>query len=231
MRALFCAVCAIAVSGCGTIIKDRGLEPRSPIGGFGQRVGSPAPKNGETSPADTITIDLVKLIGKYSPGAPPEPPGEIEAAIAGFDTSSNVTDTQRAVYRNEVVGAVLAASEKNCEVYIEYLHGNQVTIRAISSVLATACSGAASVTTPISNSKVLAALGAASTGIGGNLDDAAFSKYAVDAIVAGIRADQAQLLLNMTKQEGTDYKTWPLTFALRDAIQYHNHCDAISGLA
>ena len=225
-RLLLLVLIAAGCSGCGTIIKDRSLEPQSPVGGFGAASGSPSPKGG-VSPADVVTLDLPRLIGSYTPNT--APPAGIEDAISRFDQQVGSPD-RRAEYRNEIVGAILMASEKNCEVYVEYLHGNQVAIRALSSVFATVFSGAAAVVTPVSSARILSALGSASSGVGGNIDQAAFSKLAAETIVAGIHANQAQGLQQIRTRMSSSYGDWSLAYAIRDALEVHDRCDAISAL-
>ena len=220
---------ALGLGGCGTLVKDRSLEPATPVGGFGAPSGSHVDK-GQVSPADVVTLDLPRLIAAYTvtPAAAPPAVG-IEDAIARFDQQAATPD-RRVESRNEIVGAILMASEKNCEIYVEYLHGNQVAIRAFSSVFATVFSGAAAVVTPVSTARVLAALGSASSGVGGNIDQAAFSKLAAETIVAGIRANQAQGLQQVRSRMDTPYRQWPLAYAIRDALEVHDRCDAISAL-
>lgn len=226
---------AIALSGCGTLVKDRSQVPLTPVGGFGSAMGSPktTPPVGRTpqnwNNADVITLDLPGLIERYA--GRDGTSGSLEQALVAFDRSDSTTRGER---RNSVVAAVFMASDKNCDVYLEYLHGNQITIKASSSIAATLFSGAGAIATPANSARILSALGSASTGVGGNLNDAIFSSKTVDVIAGGIRADRAELrnkievrMLDAT----TPYGAWPLANALADAFVYHGRCNALSGLS
>jgi len=231
---VFACLAASLLGGCGTLIKDRSQVPISPVGGFGTSMGSPKtmpPTSNGSTPwrnADVVTLDLPLLIGRYS-GSSRTPPS-LEDALAGFD--SHGTAAERAEARNAIVGAVLLASDKNCDVYLEYLHGNQIAIKGITSVAATVLGGAASVTTPERSSHLLAAIGSAATGVGGNLSEAVFSNRAVDVIVSGIRSERASLRTEIQREMKTEsYADWPLSIAMADGLKYHGRCNAISGLA
>ncbi|MDO8379536.1 hypothetical protein [Phenylobacterium sp.] len=232
-RVLVCLMSVGLLGGCGTLIKDRSQVPQSPVGGFGTTMGSPHTKSPRGSPdptwqnADVVTLDLPDLIARYSGKAGTR---SLEAALADFDALPLASRPER---RNAIVGAVLMASDKNCDVYLEYFHGNQIAIKAFSSVSATLFSGAAAIASPASSSRVLAALGSAATGVGGNLNEAAFSSKAADVVASGIRAERATMRLEMdTRMAKPDnYTVWPLSLALADAFRYHGRCNAISGLA
>jgi uncharacterized protein YceK len=233
MRSVIVAgLCSVLLGGCGTLVKDRSQVPVSPVGGFGTAMGSPktigpnGPNDTAWRNADVITLDLPLLIGRYA-GTQPH---VIEVAFADFDAAG--TADQRAERRNAIVGAVIMASDKNCDVYLEYLHGNQIAIKGISSAAATIFSGAAAITTPARSSSLLAALGSASTGVGGNLSEAVFSNRAVEVIVSGIRAERAALRNEMEdRMASVPYGAWPLPLAIGDGLKYHGRCNAISGLA
>lgn len=219
------------LGGCGTVFKDRSQVPMAPFGGFGTSVGSPRTTPppgyaGKWRNADIVTLDLPTLLDRYS-GANSN--HNFEAALASFSQIPNA-EVQK-VGRNEIAGAILMASEKNCEVYVEYLHGNQILIKATSTAAASILSGAATVATPERSSRLLAALAGISTGVGGNLSDAVFSARAVDAIVSGINAERAALKAVLMTNMQKSYVDWPLSVALSDAVTYHSRCNAISGLA
>lgn len=227
-------VAASLLGGCGTLIKDRSQVPISPVGGFGTAMGSPKtlpPSADGSRPwrnADVVTLDLPMLIARYSGSA--VTPASFEDALAAFDRSG--TGPDRAERRNAIVGAVLLASDKNCDVYLEYLHGNQIAIKGFASVAATILGGAASVTTPERSSHLLAAIGTAATGVGGNLSEAVFSNRAVDVIVSGIRSERASLRQEIQgSMRAETYGDWPLSIAIADGLKYHGRCNAISGLA
>ena len=230
---LISVMSASLLGGCGTLIKDRSQVPLSPVGGFGTTMGTPTTKSPRGASdatwqnADVVTLDLPGLIGRYSGKADTR---SLEVALSDFDV---LPAASRAERRNAIVGAVLMASDKNCDVYLEYFHGNQIAIKAISSISATLFSGAAAIATPASSSRVLAALGSAATGVGGNLNEAAFSSKAADVVASGVRAERATLRQELDTRMATadNYVVWPLSLALADAFRYHGRCNAISGLA
>lgn len=224
-----CAV--LLLGGCGTLVKDRSQVPLPPIGGFGSASGSPrtTPPEGSDKAtwrnADVVTLDLPRLMNAYSGSQA----ASFETALAAFSVAG--TPDQRKGWRNEIVNAVIMASEKNCSVYLEYLHGNQIAIKSISSVSATLLSGAAAVTTPTRSAQLLAAMGSAATGVGANLSESIFSNRAAEVIASGIQAERATLRAQINRSLPAPYDTWPLTAALTDAVAFHSRCNAISGLA
>ena len=125
------------------------------------------------------------------------------------------------------------ASDKNCDVYLEYLHGNQIVIKGASSVAATILSGAGAIATPARSAQILSALGSASSGVGGNLNEAIFSNKAADVIAGGIRADRAVLRnkIELRMVAAEPYSDWSLATALAEAFSYHGRCNAVSGLS
>jgi hypothetical protein len=227
---------AVALSACGTLVKDRSQVPLTPVGGFGTSMGSPKslsprPAGARWNNADVITIDLPQLIGLYTH---PSQAGQtdLEAALANFDRSGD--EASRRERRNQIVSAVFMASDKNCDVYLEYLHGNQIAIKAASSIAATLFSGAGAIATPARSAQLLSALGSASSGVGGNLNEAIFSSKAADVIASGIRADRAVLRSKIELRmmdTSADYSAWPLAGALADVLAYHGRCNALSGLS
>lgn len=226
------ASATLALGGCGTVFKGRSQVPVSPIGGFGTRMGSPDTISPQ--PADVIALDLPNLILKHVPGsATGDPALPLESALATFEAST-LTDTERSAKRNAIIGAVLMASDKNCDVYLEYLHGNQILLKGMSSVISTLASGAGAITTPARSASTLSAIGSAATGVGGNLNEAFFANKTAEVIASGIRADRATLRTNidarMRNAAGASYASWPLSVALADAVTYHGRCNAISGL-
>jgi uncharacterized protein YceK len=163
MRALVvCLGSAVLLSGCGTLVKDRSQEPVTPIGGFGTPAGSPAstPPSGIAKDrwrnADRVTVDLPSLMERYA--GLNKIDVSFEEALADF-SKLDATTAKRG--RDDIVGAVLMASEKNCQVYLEYLHGNQAAIKGSSSVVATLLAGAAAVATPAARTRVEAGGGPA----------------------------------------------------------------------
>src|SRR3990167_9579370 len=224
-------IASLALSGCGTLVKDRSQVPMTPVGGFGTAMGSPATTSprAEGQPwnnADLITLDLPRLVALYS--VPPTTQTKMEEALATFDTppAAAAADT-RAARRNQIVGAVFMASDKNCDVYLEYLHGNQIVIKGAPSVAATILSGAGAIATPARSAQILSALGSASSGVGGNLNEAIFSNKAADVIAGGIRADRAVLRnkIELRMVAAEPYSDWSLATALAEAFSYHGRCN------
>lgn len=229
---VFLTLCAsLLLAGCGTVVKDRSQTPMSPMGGFGTSLGT-----GKTNPppgrdpktwnsADIVTIDVPGFLDSYSGKSSN---GNFERALAGFSAGDR---EKLKLSRNEIVGALLMASEKNCEVYLQYLRGNQVAIKGFSTMAASILAGAATVTTPERSSKLLAALAGISTGVGGNLADAVFSSRAADAIVSGINAERAAVKSELLGRMEDSYEAWPVSLALAGVVTYHSRCSAVSGLA
>lgn len=240
-RALALLALTPCVASCGTVFKDRTLVAGTPIGGYGQPMGSPAARKGTVRPADVVRIDLPALIERYAGKTTSDVTEQapLETAIVDFEahyhtmdsTKASSTEADEEAARNSIVYTIVAASDQNCQVFLEYLHGNQVLVRSLSSSLTTIFTGAASVTSPVSAKNVLAALGTVSSGVGNTIDANAFSNSTVETIVSGIRADQAEFRTTIATHLTQHYADWPLSAGIADAIQYHNRCDAVSALA
>ncbi|KRA58447.1 hypothetical protein ASD79_14135 [Caulobacter sp. Root655] len=150
----------------------------------------------------------------------------LETALAKFNTDPTQPK------RNAVVGALLAASERNCDIYVENLRGNQATWRTTFSLSTVVLGAAGSIVTDADSARTLSALSGAAGGASGKMDENILAGRGAEVILTGIRAAREpyrlQLIDSMKKQP---YPDWPLEVALADVMRYHGRCNVISGLS
>lgn len=229
------------------------------LGDSNARAASPNATSGPggdlNGPAFVVSIDVPRLIMEYAgkTGTVSEKAAPLEYALATFDmqvtkppaasqqgaaaaqdplpAATPTIDAEKAqLYRNSVVGAVLYASDQNCDLYLTKVRGNQAFLRGTTSALATIFAGAASVTTPIESASILSAIGAASSGIGGNINEASFSNKTVEVIATAIRADRTKVRAVIENNMKKEYWDWPLSQALSETSGYHGRCNLLTGL-
>ena len=236
MRRIVVVACAgMLLGGCALtpLTSNRSLTVRAPIGNIGDLAGNSIGKQSNVYPADTVTLDLKKLIAAQIPRDAHftmTPNTTIEEVIAAFDLAATDPGKAKAA-RNSIANSVVWASNANCLVYLQYLRGNQVLDRALSGSLATIFSAAATAYTPRSTKSALSALATISTGVGTTIDTSAFAQQTLDVLAGAIEADRdtyraGDFATDMAK----DYASFGLSAALTDAEIYHNKCEVMEGL-
>jgi hypothetical protein len=96
--------------------------------------------------------------------------------------------------------------------------------------LATFLSGAASVATPASAAKALAAGSTVSNAFLSLYNEAYFNNLTMNVISAGISKQREGILANITSQRDDALSKYPVNRAIADALAYHSACNIISGL-
>lgn len=166
-----------------------------------------------------ITLDLMTLL------APDGGAATLEQALVGFP--------QDAAARNAVVGALMLASERNCDIYLENLRGAQTAWRTGAGLTSLALSTAGSIVTDSASARLLSGLAGASGSLSGRLDENLMSGMTADVILLGVRAGREPLRRTIAAKltGNTTYSDWPIQIAIADVLQYHGRCNVVSGLA
>ena len=119
-------------------------------------------------------------------------PSAPEYRVALVDIScfqANVSDGEKIKcqqQRNSAVWVLMTASNNMCQDHLKSIYGNESTSNFALGSLATLFSGAASVTSPVSVSKVLAALGSFSSAERSLVNDVFYKDRLISAITAKI---------------------------------------------
>jgi hypothetical protein len=150
-------------------------------------------------------------------------PGRLERAFANFDGG-----VQR---RNSIAGALLLASDRNCDVYLENLRTLQSTWRTSFSLASVGLGAAGAIVTGADTSRLLSGLTGATSGAVGALDNNIMGGMASEVLVAGVRAGREPLRLAIIQNMTLSYEAWPVEIAVADVLRYHGRCNAMSGLA
>lgn len=170
-----------------------------------------------TTDPDQVQLNLNALL---------DPSGNsqtLEKALAAFP------DTEER--RNAVVGALLMASERNCDIYMENLRGYQSTWRTGFSLASVALGAAGSIVTDSASARLLSGLSGASTGASGKLDENILGGMAAEVMLSGVRAAREPYRRAILDNLDTDYSEWPVEIAIADVFRYHGRCNVVSGLA
>jgi len=172
-----------------------------------------------TTQEGAVRLNLVLLLD------PTATHSSLEVAFAHFPRD--------AARRDAVVGALLMASERNCDIYMENLRGAQSAWRTGSSLTSLALGTAGSIVTDSASARLLSGLSGASGSISGRLDENLMGSMAADVLLQGVRAAREPyrqaIVRNLT--HNTRYEAWPIEVAVADVFQYHGRCNVISGLA
>lgn len=170
-----------------------------------------------TNDPDEVQLDLVRLLAPTASSSQ-----TLEGALAAFPASE-----QR---RNAVVGALLMASERNCDLYMENLRGSQAGWRTGFSLAGVALGTAGSIVTDSASARLLSGLSGASTGVSGKLDENLLGGMAAEVMLSGVRAAREPYRQIILEQLNSRYAEWPVEIAIADVFRYHGRCNVVSGL-
>ena len=200
---------ASLTSGCSKLFRGPGTHAASPMMHQGP-----------------VKLDLAVMLDPSIPAvawdAEPEP-GRLERALATFDGGMD--------RRNSIAGALLLASDRNCDVYLENLRGFQSTWRTSFSLASVGLGAAGAIVTGADTSRLLSGLTGASSGAVGALDDNIMGGMAAEVLVAGVRAGREPLRQAIIQNMALPYEQWTVEIAIADVLRYHGRCNAMSGLA
>lgn len=162
-----------------------------------------------------VQFDIAMLLGSAKDT-------RLETAIMNFSGSD--------AERNRVTGALLLASDRNCDLYLENLRGYQSAWRTAFSLAGVGLGAAGAIVTGADTARLLSGLTGAASGAQGKLDENLMGGMASEILVSGVRAGRepirAEIVANMQKS----YVQWPVELAIADVIRYHGRCNVVSGL-
>lgn len=166
-----------------------------------------------------VQLDLLRLL---------DPSGQqqsLEAALAQFPR-----DPHR---RDAVAGALYMASVRNCDLYMENLRGSQTVWRSGFSLSSLALGTAGSIVTDSASARLFSGLSGAAGSAAARLDEHLLGGMAADVMLSGVRAAREPFRRAIVSkiEDETSYDAWPIEMAIADIMQFHGHCNVISGLA
>lgn len=132
--------------------------------------------------------------------------------------------------RNRVAGALLLASDRNCDVYLENLRGAQSFWRTAFGLAGVGLGAAGAIVTEADTTRLLSGLAGASAGSIGKLDENLMGGMAAEVVVAGVRAGREPIRRDIIVKMQSEYPEWPVEIAIADVLRYHGRCNVMSGL-
>jgi hypothetical protein len=176
-------------------------------------------------------VDIIALVAPYYPSSS-------KGAVSGesdFDTWMATVDkdpdtARQMKVRNTVAQAIVDASTRNCDAYLNSLRGDQVANRTFSDILATGFGIAGGLTNPVQNAKILSSLGGFSTAFGASIDRNVFAQQAVELIADQIKKYRATERTTIEAKYSKSYADWSLGEAMADVAEYHADCSLMKGL-
>ena len=172
--------------------------------------------------SDVIQYDLALLLGATGRL---QTPSETASAIMAFRNGPDPV-----ARRNEVVGALLLASDRNCDIYMENLRGAQSTWRTSLSVTDVIVGAAGSMFDDGDTAGALSGLSGVAGSLSGKLDEGLMGGTAANVLLAGVRAAREPIRTDILGRFDESYSDWPVSVALADVMQYHGRCNVVSAL-
>ena len=206
---------ALSLGACATF--DRRVDDRA-----APRTFAAAPYLHEGR-SDVIQYDLGVLLG-VSTGL--DSPSKTAAAMTAFRHGADPE-----ARRNEVVGALLLASDRNCDIYMENLRGAQAAWRTGFSVTDVLVGAAGSMFDDAATAGALSGLSGVAGSLSGKLDEGFMGGTTANVLLAGVRAAREPMRRDILRRFEESYLNWPVSVALADVIQYHGRCNVVSALA
>lgn len=150
----------------------------------------------------------------------------LDQLVASVDETSNPV-----AVRNDVAAALIDASVRNCNVYLQSLRGGQVGARLATDLFSATFAGASSLIQPESTAQILAALAGLSTTTGASVDRNVFAQQGAELVADAIDQLRAERR-GMIEQRLTEgYSTYPMGLALADLSEFHGDCSMLRGFA
>jgi hypothetical protein len=167
-------------------------------------------------------IDIDKLLQEYQLNDP-----SVIASKHAADTASIQNYKYR---RNDLQDRLIAASNQRCGTYIRTLISSKAETQMTWGGVATLLSGAASVVTPASAARALAAGSTVSSGYLSMYNEAYFNNVSLNVISTGISKQREGILELISVQRMKPLSDYPVNRAIADALVYHSACNVITGL-
>lgn len=132
--------------------------------------------------------------------------------------------------RNDLQQYIISISNQKCSAYIRTLMNERNMAKTGWTSISLMLSGAATVFTPASTVRALAAGSTAATGVNSTYDQAYFNSLATNIISAGISKKREDILTKITGHKNDNLLIYPVNQAISDAIDYHAQCTMVSGM-
>lgn len=214
---LLVAALAVSLGACATF--DRRVDNTSAPRTF---AAAPYLHAGQS---DVIQYDLGILLGETEPL---NSPSDTAAAMIAFRHGTDGDDEAR---RNEVVGTLLLASDRNCDIYMENLRGAQSAWRTGLGVTDVIVGAAGSMFEDGATAGALSGISGAAGSLSGKLDEGFMGGATANVLLAGVRAARAPLRASILGRFKDAYSLWPVSVAIADVMQYHGRCNVVSALS
>lgn len=209
----------LCVCACSSIRKYISPDEENLMSGAGSIM---IKKNDVKSSANSESFELIdidKLLKTYGLNSPQD-----------VSKNQSISADEYKYRRNDLQDRLIAASNQRCGAYLRTLTSSKSQTQMGWGGLATLLSGAASVTTPASTAKVLAAGSTVSNAFLSLYNESYFSNLTLTVISAGISKQRKEVLDNITAHRNEDLTKYPVNRAIADALTYHSACNVISGL-
>mgnify|MGYP001581180867 CR=1 FL=1 len=208
---------AFILTGCSTVRHYTMPEEDNLLSGAGSLMVNKS--SGKAAVFEQIDIDdLLKQYGL-------ENPKDVSA-----EQSDSAKTTVFQYRRNDLQDRIIAASNQRCGTFLRVLVSSKSQTQMGWGGFATLLSGAASVVTPASAAKALAAGSTVSNAFLSLYNEAYFNNLTVNVNSAGISKQREGLLQHMTVERAKPLSAYPVNRAIADALIYHSACNIITGL-
>lgn len=144
--------------------------------------------------------------------------------------SENLKSDAYRYRRNEMQNRIIAASNQRCGMYIRTLVSVKAQSNTIWGGMAALLSGAASVVTPASLAKSLAAGSTFSNATLNNYNEGYFNNLTVNIIASGITNKRKEIMNEITTKQKSNLVDYTPNMAIADAAAYHASCNILAGL-
>jgi hypothetical protein len=151
------------------------------------------------------------------------PAGSINS---GLDTS-RYTDAQR----NEIIDALIAASNRKCTRYAALLKNADGAFNGGLSVGSIIAGGLGSFVGGAQTAKALAGSAAILSGSRAAVNEVYLSNLTIQVLAAAMEKGRLRIRQDITNREDCDTKTYTLSRGIEDAFLYHNACSLSAGLS
>lgn len=132
--------------------------------------------------------------------------------------------------RNSMAWSLMIASDQACQYYVQGMYSNEATANVTAGTSAALFSGAAAVTTPLSASQILAALGGFSSAERSLFNEVVYKDKLITAISQKIGEGRKSAKGVFTDSQTKSVDEYPLNAAMFDVLQYHHTCSFFYGL-
>lgn len=132
--------------------------------------------------------------------------------------------------RNSMAWSLMIASDQACQYYVQGMYSNEATANVTAGTSAALFSGAAAITTPLSASQILAALGGFSSAERSLFNEVVYKDRLITAISKKIGEGRKSAKGAFTDSQTKSVDEYPLNAAMFDVLQYHHTCSFFYGL-